>query len=51
MTALNNNINKIMVFDVETTGLLDTNKKVDDSKLNEIKKAKYNELRKKPILV
>lgn len=35
MTALNNNIKKIMVFDVETTGLLDTNKKVDDSKLNE----------------
>ena len=24
---------------------------LDDSKLNEIKKAKYNELRKKPILV
>jgi DNA polymerase III epsilon subunit-like protein len=35
MTSFNNNSKKVMVFDVETTGLLNMNKPIDDSKLME----------------
>lgn len=35
MKSFNNNTKMVMVFDVETTGLLNMNKTIDDSKLME----------------